>query len=110
MVRESVTARLYGLILYRALFRDSEKLIKAEYPLFVFSVFTKPQQISSFRATALLRTLKALTDCTQEAARKDVWAEMSSSSVNESSFMTPVGDSDNSYTNSGASLQQVQVG
>lgn len=93
-----------------ALFRDSNRLIKAEYPLFVFSVFTKPQQISSFRATDLLQTLKALTDCTQEAARKDVWVEMSSSSVDESSFMTPVSDSDNSYTSLGANLQRVQVG
>lgn len=70
----------------------------------------KPQQISSLRATALLWTLKALTDCTQEAARKDVWVEMSSSSVNESSFMTLVSDSDNSYTSLGANLQGVQVG
>ena len=105
MVGEPVTARLYAPTLYRALFRDSDKLIKAEYPSFVFSVFTKRQQISSFRATALLRTLKALRDCTQEAARRDVWTEMSSSSVAESSFVTPVSDSDNSYTNLGANLQ-----
>lgn len=110
MAGEPVTARLYAPTLCRALFKDSDKLITAEYPLFVFSVFTKPQQISRFRATALLRPLKALTDCTQEAARKDVWAEMSSSSVNESSFMTPVSDSDNSYTNLGANLQRVQDG
>lgn len=76
----------------------------------MFSPFTKPQQISSFRATAHLWTLKALTDCTREAARKDVWAEMSSSSVSESSFMTPVSDSDNSYTNLGPNLQRVQAG
>lgn len=110
MAGEPVTARLYARTPYRVLFRDSHELIKAEYPLFVFSVFTKPQQISSLRATALLRTLEALTDCTQEAAREDVWAEMSSSSGNESSFMTPVSDSDNSYTNLGANLQRVQVG
>lgn len=93
MVRKPGSDRLYASTLYRALFRDSDKLITAEYPLFVFSVFRKPQQISSFRSSAFLWTLKALTDCTQEAARKDVWAKMSSSSLNESSFMTPVNDS-----------------
>lgn len=92
MVGEAGSARLHAPT-HRVLFRDSDKLIMAVHPLFVFSVFRKPQQIFNFRPSALLWTLKALTDYTQEAARKDVWAKMSTSSLNESPFMTPVSDS-----------------
>lgn len=65
----------------------------AVYPLFVFLVFRKTSADLPPQTLCSPMDIKSTYDCTKEAARKDVWAKKSSSSLNESSCMTPVSDS-----------------